>query len=530
MLKDMANATKSSLPKVTTPTTIVIFGVTGALASRKLLPALLKLEREGVLPRDFRMIGLSRQKLSDEVFTSQIEQSLKDNAADIYDESLADTLMKKSRHVAGDLRTTQWTKQLGDALTEMEADQKDHRIIFYLATAPSLFGSVLTALGESKLAAEQRGRKVSVIVEKPFGHDTASAEKLNAIAMKYFREEQIYRMDHYLGKDTVQNILAFRFENGLFEPIWNREYIDHVQITFAEMGGIANRGRYYEESGALRDIVQNHMLQLLAHIAMDPPADLSAEQLRERRARVLSCMRPLQPSELKTKVIRGQYGLGEDLLGKKVAGYLDEEFVAAGSTTETFVALPVELMNERWLGVPFYLRAGKRMPKDVVEITLQFKPSAHNLYNKKGKTSANLLTFRIQPNEGIALRLFVKQPGYQKELEEVDMSFCYRDSFAGHLPEAYDRLLLDCLHDDQSLFPRSDEVLKSWRFVQPLIEYWNSHRPPEFPNYAAGTWGPNAADELMAADGRRWWSDRLDVCPIPGVGQAVTVHEEQASR
>jgi glucose-6-phosphate 1-dehydrogenase len=527
MLGTMANATApASIPKVKTPTTLVIFGATGALSSQRLLPTVLKLAREGALPDDFRLIGVSRQKLSDEMFRSQIVQVMQSHAAEFFDEDVAKDIAAKSVHVAGDLRNTQWVKPLREALEQAEEGHKEHKVIFYLATAPSLFASALSALGETKLVSERHGsgKETAIIVEKPFGHDLASAKKLNEIIGKHFREDQIYRIDHYLGKDTVQNLLAFRFENGLFEPIWNHNYIDHVQITLAEPEGIGQRGRSYEEAGALRDVIQNHLLQLLAHVAMEPPSDLSSEQLRDRRAQVLRCLRPLQPSELEQKVIRGQYGPGEMMTGKKVKGYLDEEFVASGSTTETFVALPVELMNERWIGVPFYLRAGKRLPKDVTEITLQFKPSVHNLYHKKN--TSNLLTFRIQPNEGIALRLFVKEPGYQKKLEEVDMSFCYRDSFLGHLPTAYDRLLLDCLNGDQSSFTRADEIIESWRFVEPILQYWDSHRPPEFPNYAAGTWGPRAADNMMAADNRQWWSDRLDVCPIPGAGQAVTVAEK----
>ena len=510
-------------PKVTTPTTLVLFGATGALARRKLYPTLLKLKLEGLLPDDFRLVGVSRQNLTDEVFRAHLLEAMEAGTGDRFDATAAREIAAAATQIPGDVRSNQWARQLGETL---HTDDANHHVIFYLAIAPSLFASVITTIGEAGLPrAGGAANNASIVIEKPFGHDRASAHKLNELLSEFFREEQIYRMDHYLGKDTVQNILAFRFENGLFEPIWNRHNIDHVQITLAEMGGIGSRGRYYEEAGALRDVIQNHLLQLVAHVAMEPPADLSAEQLRDRRASVLRCLRPLQPSELDRRLVRGQYGPGQTLVGEDVPGYLDEEFVADGSTTESFVALPVELMNERWIGVPFYLRAGKRLQKDVTEITIQFRPSQHDLYHKSGFQTANLLTLRIQPNEGIALRLFVKKPGYTPHLDEVDMSFCYRDAFAGHLPEAYDRLLLDTFLQDQSLFTRTDEIERSWGFLEPILEHWSRQRPPEFPNYPAGSWGPKAADDLIEADGRKWWSDRLDVCPIPGAGQAVPVVE-----
>jgi glucose-6-phosphate 1-dehydrogenase len=490
---------------------LVIFGATGGLAMRKLYPALAKLSAAKMLPDDFEVVGVSQQRLEDDDYRSLIVTALKESG-----DGADAKLLGAFRHVAADVRAALWPPVLKKAL-----GTSGRRVVYYVATPPSLFANIIDGLGATGLSKGAGPTAPSIVIEKPFGHDEASAHELNRRLAGAFAENQIYRMDHYLGKDTVQNILAFRFENGLFEPTWNRHYIDHVQITLAEGGGIGQRGRYYEESGALRDVVQNHLLQLLAHIAMEPPQSLSPEALRDRRSAVLRQLRPLQPSELGSRVIRGQYGSGTDWFGKDAKGYLDEDFVADGSTTETFAALPVELMCERWVGVPFYLRTGKRLAKDVTEINIQFKPSEHDLYKKGDVVTSNLLTLRIQPNEGIALRLAVKRPGFAAELDEVDMSFCYRDSFEGELPEAYDRLLLDCLLGDQSLFARADEIEASWKFVDPILEHWSQHRAPEFPNYPAGSWGPKAADDLIAADGRQWWSDRLDVCPIPGAGQAT---------
>lgn len=501
----------AEVPKVTEPTTIVIFGVTGALAARKLLPSLMRLVREGALPGNFVLVGIAREISGD--FSSYVFDTIMQTAD--CDEAAARKVADAAHFVPGDATKDDWVEPLQSLLKE----RAESHVVYYLSTAPSLFAPIVQTLESSDL--KSAGKNVSLVVEKPFGYDLASARKLDQIIDHCFDEHQVYRMDHYLGKDTVQNILALRFQNGLFEPSWNMAYIDHVQITLAESGGIGSRGRYYEESGALRDVVQNHLLQLLANIAMEPPASMSADDLRAARAAALKEIVSITDKEL-SDVVRGQYVAGTDFYGHDAEGYTDEEHVAADSDVETYVALPVRLSSSRWRGVPFYLRAGKRLERDVTEITLQFRPSPHRLY--EGKETANLLTIRIQPNEGIALRLAIKEPGFQATLEEVDMSFCYRDTFEGRLPEAYDRLLLDCFLRDQSLFAHKDEIEASWAFVDDLRTRWKDLPVHE---YAVGTWGPKAADALMERAGRRWWGNILDVCAVPGMGQATEVTKEQ---
>ncbi|MDP4000610.1 MAG: glucose-6-phosphate dehydrogenase [bacterium] len=498
--------------EITEPTTLVLFGATGGLSAKYLLPALGHLAKNGLLGPSFRLVGVSQQSHTDDEFRKWIG-SAATNALP----GTAEELVRTARisHLSADLSAPGWEKALAKKI-----GARSCRTVYYLATPPSLFDPVVEGLARARLNRRAGGGTPAIVLEKPFGRDLRSARHLNRHLARHFDESQVFRMDHYLGKDTVQNILAFRFENGLFEPVWNREHIDHVQITVAEDEGMSSRGRYYEEAGALRDVVQSHALQLLAQIAMEPASSWAAKDVRARRVEALRGLKPLAPQQIGTRVISGQYAAGEDMLGRPTAGYRDERFVPTGSKVETFVALAAELPNRRWKGVPFYIRTGKRMPKRVAEITVQFKPSRHRRREHGG--GANLLTLRVQPNEGIALRLFLKRPGEAPEsLEEVDMSFCYRDAFAGKLPSAYDRLLLDALCGNQGLFTRADEVEAAWRFVDPILRHWQRHdvRPRR---YAAGRWGPAAADRLLEADGRRWWSDRLDVCPVPGAGQAVT--------
>lgn len=508
-----------TLPKVDTPTTMVIFGATGDLASNYLLPTLMKLMGAGLLPSKFRLVGVSRSEQSDTDFGEHIVTALKEHKA--FDESAAKQLAATASHFAADMSEQGW----GPALTEHLNECPREQVVYYLSTAPSLFPIIIEELGASNL--NKLGERVALIVEKPFGHSLESARELNKVIDAHFDEHQVYRMDHYLGKDTVQNLVAFRFENGLFEPSWNTQFIDHVQITIAYGHGIRNRGRYYEESGALRDAGQNHLLQLLAHIAMEPPASLSADDLRDARAAVLKQLKPPTTEDLANRVIRGQYTEGRDFYGHDAKAYRDEKHVDAGSNVETFVAMPIYIDTPRWKDVPFFVRTGMRMERTVTEITIQFKPSPHDLYHKKQAT-ANLLTFRIQPNEGIALRLAIKEPGYETRLEDIDMSFCYRNQYEGKLPEAYDRLLLDCLRGQQSLFARTDEIEAEWVFVDSIRKYWEAHQQSPL-HYAAGSWGPAEADSLIADHGAQWWGNILDICPVPGASQVTEVTPKASS-
>jgi glucose-6-phosphate 1-dehydrogenase len=494
--------------EITGPTVLVLFGATGGLSAKYLLPALSHLARNGLLGPSFRLVGVSQHPHTDATFGKW--------AAGASGPDLPRTA--KFAHVTADLANDDW----GPALAK-KIGKRPCRVVYYLATPPSLFEPVAEGLAKARLNRRVGEGTPAIVLEKPFGRDLASARRLNRHLARHFDESQIFRMDHYLGKDTVQNILAFRFENGLFEPVWNRDHIDHVQITVAEDEAVGSRGRYYEEAGALRDVIQSHALQLLAQVAMEPPASWSAKDVRARRVAALRGLKPPTPRQVAERTVSGQYAAGQDLLGKRTAAYREEPHVAARSRTETFVALRAELPNRRWKGVPFYLRTGKRLPKRVAEITVQFKPSSHRVRAHDG--GANLLTLRVQPNEGIALRLYLKRPGEpQESLEEVDMSFCYRDAFAGKLPSAYDRLLLDALAGNQGLFTRADEIEASWRFVDPILRHWERQAVRPRP-YAGGTWGPAVADKLLKRDGRRWWSDRLDVCPVPGAGQA-TAHSD----
>ncbi len=483
------------------PGIVVIFGASGDLTKRKLLPALFHLEQQGLLPEEFAIVGVARRDLgsgfADEMKKGILEFGGVKEGADKLDE-----FMKKVSYHAMDFDNDEGYARLRSLLDEI--DQKrgtQGNRLFYLAVAPEYFADIINRLGQHGMAHPQKGH-ARVIIEKPFGHDLASARELNDDVNKVFQENQVFRIDHYLGKETVQNILVFRFANGIFEPIWNRNYIDHVQITAAESIGIEGRGPFYEKAGALRDVVQNHMMELLSFVAMEPPVSFEADALRGEKVKVWKAIQPIELGN----TVRGQYGPGQ---GKDVKGYRQEERVDPNSATETFAALKLGIENWRWAGVPFYLRAGKRLAKRVTEITIQFKQPPMLLF--KGATSGpcteiqpNLIAMRIQPDEGISLRFGAKYPSPDMTVCPVVMDFNYAAAFGTNSANGYERLLLDAMLGDATLFAHRDGVEATWQIFTPLLEAWASHPPKDFPNYASGTWGPAAADDLIGRDGRSW--------------------------
>jgi glucose-6-phosphate 1-dehydrogenase len=487
------------------PCTLVIFGASGDLTRRKLLPAVYHLSLEHRLPPRFSVLGVAKSPLTDETFRQQFRDSLSEfgRSGDV-DDAVAESLAGDLRYVAGDLEDPALYRQLAAIIGETSGEGG---VLFYLAIPPALAPAVVKQLGNAGLTDEsdpQRWRRI--IVEKPFGTDLESARKLNAVLHEQLDESQIYRIDHYLGKETVQNLLVFRFANGMFEPVWNRRYIEHVQITAAETVGVEGRGGYYEGAGALRDMVQNHLLQVLTLIAMEPPVAFSAESVRDRKMDALLSVQPLcagQPGA--SGVIRAQYSDGW-VDGREVPGYRAEPKVSAESTTETFVALRVLLDSWRWAGVPFYLRTGKRLPKRVTEIAIQFRRPPLQIFKRISETpvAPNLLIINIQPDEGLSLRFEAKLPGSRMQIAPVMMNFRYGHVFGGGVPEAYETLLLDALIGDSTLFARHDFVEAAWALITPVHEAWRQEQVREIPVYEAGEWGPREADALIDADGFRW--------------------------
>jgi len=488
------------------PCAIVIFGATGDLTRRKLLPSLYNLRLNGLLPREFAFVGISRRPLDDEGLRAQLHRDLREFATrPVSDEVWAD-LAPRLHAVAGDPDDPAVHRRLAARLGELE---REHRtggnVLFYLATPPEAFGPIVRRLGEAGLAAEEGGRWRRVVVEKPFGRDLDSARVLHAQLAAVLAERQVFRIDHYLGKETVQNILVFRFANGIFEPVWNRRYIDHVQITVAETLGMEGRGAFYDRAGAVRDVIQNHAFQLLALVAMEPPSSLAAEAVRGEKTKVLEAVRPMPPEEILQAAVRGQYGDG-DAGGGRVPGYRQEPGVAPGSNTETYAALKLQVENWRWAGVPFLLRSGKRLPARHTSISIQFKAAPLMLFRGEGvsEIEPNRLDIHIQPDEAIALQVKAKRPGSSIRLAPVQLAFSYRDF--GPLPPAtgYERLLYDVMVGDSTLFHRADAVEAAWRVATPVLDLWASLPARDFPNYPAGSWGPAASEELMRRDGRRW--------------------------
>ncbi len=486
---------------------LVIFGASGDLARRKLLPALYNLYLERWLPGAFAIVGVARRPMGDAEFASTMHAAVAEHSRRSLDATLWEELASRMSYIATDFEDPQGYARLRMHLEQLDRERgTGGNRLYYLATPPSAFPAIVLRLGEAGLhRAGPGGRWVRIVVEKPVGRDLASARELNETINRYFPERSVFRIDHYLGKETVQNLMVFRFANAIFEPLWNRQYVDHVQITVAESLGVEGRGRYYEEAGATRDMVQNHMFQLLCLTAMEPPVSLAADAIRDEKVKVLHALRPPEAARVAEDSVRAQYVAGV-VGGRRVPGYREEPAVAADSRTETYVALRVFLDNWRWAGTPFYLRSGKRMPKRVSEVALQFRDVPHRLFGTGGRRPVpNTLAVRIQPDEGITLRFDAKVPGPQPRIQPVTMEFRYGTSFGQEPPEAYERLLLDAWLGDATLFIRRDEVEASWAFVDQLFAAWEA-LGPEAPlaEYPAGSWGPSEADVMLARDGRQW--------------------------
>ena len=498
-------ATQRPKERTPEPTVVVIFGASGDLTKRKLLPALFHLEQGGLLPKEFAVVGAARRPLGDS-FAKDMRAGIVEfggvQESDDSDAKLNDFMKKVSYHQMNfdDQQGYVALKQHLEKI-DQEHGTKGNRL-FYLAVAPEYFADIMRELGRHQMAQPEAG-VVHCIIEKPFGHDLESARKLNDDVNAVFREEQVFRIDHYLGKETVQNILVFRFANGIFEPIWNRNYVDHVQITAAEEIGIEGRGPFYEGAGALRDVIQNHVMELLSFVAMEPPISFEAEALRREKVKVWRAIQPIRMED----TVRGQYGPGE-VNGKPVKGYRQEDRVDPQSNTETYAALKLEIENWRWAGVPFYIRAGKRLAKRSTEISIQFKQPPQLLFKEVGgkcsEIEPNIITMRIQPDEGISLRFGAKVPSPNMEVCPVIMDFNYSEAFGKNSANGYERLLLDAMLGDGTLFAHREGVEATWSLLTPLLGQWAEQKAKDFPNYAAGTWGPKAAHDLLGRDGRAW--------------------------
>jgi glucose-6-phosphate 1-dehydrogenase len=485
---------------------MVIFGAAGDLTRRKLIPALYNLAKLQLLSREFAVVGVARSPMTTEVFRDKISAAIKEFTPDNFDADLWEWFLRRLYYMPGDFGSDALYPRLKEFLNTVDNDHATHgNHFYYLATGADYFGPIIESLAKNGLMEESNGRWRRVIIEKPFGHDLESARALNQQLLRVASEKQIYRIDHYLGKETVQNILALRFANGIFEPVWNRRYIDHIQISVGETVGVEQRGSYYDQAGALRDMVPNHIMQLISLTAMEPPVSFHADAVRDEQAKILHAIQPLTSEEVLSKTVRGQYGEGGPP-GERVPGYRNEPDVPPDSRTETFVAMKLAIDNWRWADVPFYLRTGKRMPSRSTHIVIQFRRAPFMLFRDTPVETMmpNQLVLHIQPEEGISLRFAAKVPGPSMRLGAVNMSFEYSDYFGSQPNTGYERLLHDCMIGDATLFQRADMVEAGWCVVSPALDVWKALPPRNFPNYAAGTWGPKEADELLERDGRHW--------------------------
>jgi glucose-6-phosphate 1-dehydrogenase len=485
------------------PTTLVIFGATGDLAARKLLPAVYNLRRGGLMPERFHVVGIGRRESGDEEFRAHAHDSIASYSRTGIDDDTWKTLEPKLEFLRGDIDDPKLFQSLAERLDGIDSDGEPSQRVIYLAVNPAFFGQIAKSLAEVGLGTGA-DPPTRLMIEKPFGHDLETALALQGEISSAFEESQIFRIDHYLGKETVQNLQVMRFANGILEPVWNRRYVEHMQITMAEDLGIGRRAGYYDSAGAIRDVIQNHLMQLLALVAMEAPVRFDANTIRDEKVKLLRSVRRYTAAEVPDYVVRGQYGSGW-VGGEQVPAYVDEEGVPDDSRTDTYVAMRVEVDNWRWAGTPFYLRCGKRLPRRVTEIAVQFRPVPHLPFARAdiGEVEPNELVLSVQPDEGASLRLVAKVPGQTMNVRPVQMEFKYGTSFLGDSPEAYERLLHDALLGDATLFTRADEVEEEWRIIEPILERWESDETgPEI--YEAGSQGPSDADGLLAVRGRSW--------------------------